>query len=43
MRYAMALGDFYLQDENGRVFKLAVVKTELDPTARERLKSWKSK
>ena len=39
VRYALAVSDFYLQDENGRVFKFAVVKTELDPTARERLKS----
>ena len=39
VRYAVALPDFYLQDENGRVFKLAVVKTEPDPTSRERLKS----
>ena len=41
VRYAVALGDFYLQDENGRVFKLAVVRAELDPTARDRLESGK--
>ncbi|GEM_PF-3356727 len=37
--YATAQGDFFLQDEDGRVFKLSVVKKELDPNAQERLKT----
>ena len=41
VKFDMALGDFYLQDEDGRVFKLAVVKKELDPNAQEHLKSGK--
>jgi hypothetical protein len=41
VRYAVVLGDFYLQDESGRVFKLVLVKSELDPTAKERFKSGK--
>ena len=39
--YTIAEGDFYLQDEDGRVFKLAVVKKEQDPTAQEQLKRGK--
>jgi hypothetical protein len=39
--YTIAEGDFYLQDEDGRVFKLAVVKKEQDATAQERLKRGK--
>lgn len=39
--YTIADGDFYLQDEDGRVFKLAVVKKEQDPTAQEQLKRGK--
>jgi hypothetical protein len=31
VRYTVALGGLYLQDENNRVFKLALVKSELDP------------
>jgi hypothetical protein len=41
VKYDIAQGEFYLQDEDGRVFKLAVVKKELDPTAQERLTSGK--
>lgn len=37
--YALIQGDFYLQDDDGRVFKLAVVKKEQDPKAQELLKS----
>ena len=39
--YTIAEGEFYLQDEDGRVFKLAVVKKEQDPTAQEQLKRGK--
>ena len=39
--YTIAEGDFYLQDEDGRVFKLAIVKKEQDPTAQEQLKRGK--
>ena len=39
VKYAMDRGYFYLQDEDGRVFKLSVVKKELDPKAQERLKN----
>lgn len=39
--YTIAQGDFYLQDEDGRVFKLAVVKKEQDPNAQEQLKRGK--
>ena len=39
--YTIADGEFYLQDEDGRVFKLAVVKKEQDPTAQEQLKRGK--
>ena len=39
--YTMAQGEFYLQDEDGRVFKLEVVKKEQDPTAQELLKKGK--
>ena len=41
IRYDIAQGDFYLEDEDGRVFKMAIVKKELDPTAQDRLKSGK--
>ena len=41
VKYAVAQGDFYLQDEDERVFKLAVLKKELDPAAREKFKSGK--
>ena len=41
VKYDIAQGDFYLQDEDGRVFKLSIVKTEEDPTAQQRLKSGK--
>ena len=41
VKYALAQGGFYLQDEDGRVFKLSVVKTEQDPNAPERLKRHK--
>lgn len=41
VQYAIADGDFYLQDEDGRVFKLAVVKKEVDPKAQERIQSGK--
>lgn len=41
MQYALADGDFYLQDEDGRVFKLAIVKQEADLKAEERIKSGK--
>lgn len=39
VKYTMADGEFYLQDEDGRVFKLSVVKKELIPKAEERLKN----
>ncbi|MBZ5576336.1 MAG: hypothetical protein LAP40_07260 [Acidobacteriia bacterium] len=39
VKYALAGGGFYLQDEAGRVFKLAVVKTEFDPNAMARINS----
>ena len=39
--YAIDQGRFYLQDADGRVFKLSVVKKELDPQAQERLKNGK--
>ena len=39
VQYAIAGGYFYLQDEDGRVFKLSIVKKELDPKAQERLKN----
>ena len=42
VKYTMADGDFYLQDEDGRVFKLAVLKKELDPKVDEKLKSGKA-
>lgn len=41
VKYTMADGDFYLQDEDGRVFKLTLVKKEPDPKAQERAKSGK--
>ena len=41
VQYAIAQGSFYLQDEDGRVFKLVLVKKEQDPTAQELLKSGK--
>ena len=41
VQYALADGDFYLQDEEGRVFKLAIVKQEMDSQAQERIKSGK--
>lgn len=41
VKYAIAGGEFYLQDESGRVFKLAIVKTEIDPNAAERLRNGK--
>jgi hypothetical protein len=39
--YDIAQGDFYLEDDDGRVFKLSIVKKELDPTALERFNSGK--
>ena len=39
VKYAMPESDFYLQDEDGRVFKLTVVKKESIPNALERLKN----
>ena len=39
VKYAMDRGDFYLQDEDGRVFKLSLLKKELDPDAQKRLRS----
>jgi hypothetical protein len=41
VQYAVAQGEFYLQDDDGRVFKLSVVKKEVDPKAQQRLKSGK--
>jgi len=41
VQYTIAQGDFYLQDDDGRVFKLAVVKKELDSNAQEQLKRGK--
>ena len=41
VKYATAQGDFYLQDDDGRVFKLSVVKKELDPGALDRMNSGK--
>ena len=39
VRYVIANGDFYLEDQDGRIFKLSIVKNEQDPTAQERFKS----
>lgn len=39
VKYSMPDADFYLQDEDGRVFKLSVVKKESIPNAQERLKN----
>jgi hypothetical protein len=39
VKYAIAQGDPYLQDEDGRVFKLSVVKKDLNPDAQQRLKN----
>lgn len=41
VKYAIANGEFYLQDEGGRVFKLSIVKTEVDLNAAERLRNGK--
>jgi hypothetical protein len=42
VKFAMIQGDFYLQDDDGRVFKLSLVMKEpLDPASEERLKSRK--
>ena len=39
VKYSMPDNDFYLQDDDGRVFKLTVVKKGSIPNAQERLKS----
>jgi hypothetical protein len=39
IKYVMDRGDFYLQDEDGRVFKLNLLKKELDPDAGKRLQN----
>lgn len=42
VKFARIQSDFYLQDEDGHVFKLSLVKKEpLDPASEERLKSRK--
>jgi hypothetical protein len=41
VRYDVAQGDFYLEDEDGKVFKLSIVKKEEDPTAQDRFKRGK--
>ena len=42
VKFAMIQGDFFLQEDDGRVSKLSLVKKELlDPVARERLKNKK--
>ena len=41
VKYATAQGDFFLQDDDGRVFKLSVMKKELDPGALDRMNNGK--
>jgi hypothetical protein len=39
VKYAMGRGDFYLEDEDGQVFKLNLLKKVLDPDAGKRFQS----
>lgn len=41
VRWDIEQGDFFLEDEDGRVFKMAIVKKEVDPAAQARFKSGK--
>jgi len=41
VRWDVEEGDFYLEDEDGRVFKMGIVKKEMDPNAAERFKNGK--
>jgi len=41
IKYDIIQGDLYLQDDDGHVFKLSIVKKEQDPAARQLLNSGK--